>query len=225
MFAKSHGSLLLLILLAGMSQLALAAKPAAEVLHVRGSATATSLKDEVRELSKGDEVFPGDRLKTGVRSSLRLKFTDQSRFSLGANSSMQIDLYIYEPAKEDNGMSARVIKGAFRMVTGLIAKAKPERVRVQTPVASVGIRGTDFVGQVEETSAQIILLEPEVGEDAGAIEVSNEFGSVIIDEGGFGTEIPDQNSPPSPPRRMSLRMINNLMRNLQFLGRIGPRTP
>ncbi|MCZ6802588.1 MAG: hypothetical protein O7D86_01265 [Proteobacteria bacterium] len=57
------------------------------------------------------------------------------------------------------------------------------------------------------------------------IEVYNEFGSVIIDEAGYGTEIPDEFSPPSPPRRMRLRTITNLMRSLQSIQRINTPRP
>ena len=56
--------------------------------------------------------------------------------------------------------------------------------------------------------------------DDNAVEVANAFGSVVLDEAGYGTEIPDANSPPSPPRRMRLRSITNLTRTLQSVGRI-----
>jgi hypothetical protein len=68
-----------------------------------------------------------------------------------------------------------------------------------------------------------MLLEPEGEARPTSIEVSNAFGSVVIDEPGFGTEVPDANSPPSPPRRMQLRAVQNLMRSLQSISRI--RTP
>jgi len=70
-----------------------------------------------------------------------------------------------------------------------------------------------------------VLLEPE-DEDRTAIEVSNAFGAVTIDEPGYGTEIPDAQSPPSPPRRMRLRAVDNLMRSLSTIQRIQlPRPP
>ena len=70
-------------------------------------------------------------------------------------------------------------------------------------------------------STKVAPLEPE-GSDAGnAIVVENKFGSVVIDKPGFGTEIPDEKSPPSPVKRMQLRTIDNLLRVLRTPARTG----
>ena len=114
----------------------------------------------------------------------------------------------------------KILKGTFRFVTGLVAKKKPEAMSVHTSVATVGIRGTQVIGEVDETSATIILIEPEDTSRKSAIVVSNSFGTVAIDEPGYGTEIPDEFSPPSPPRRMRLQTINNLMRSMRSIRRI-----
>lgn len=211
---------LLALLMVTGSQLSLAAEPAAEVSKLRGTVRAISPVGEVRTLRNGDPVFSGERVETARRAQVTLQFTDRSRFELGANSEMSIDDYAFDPAAERNTLTAKILKGTFRFVTGLIARFRPQEMKVKLTVATIGIRGTRVVGKVEGTSAQIILLEPEEGDTAGAIEVSNAFGSVVIDEAGFGTEIPDEHSPPSPPRRMALRTINNLTRSLQQVGRI-----
>ena len=104
-------------------------------------------------------------------------------------------------------------------------------MRITVAVATIGIRGTHFEGEVTErqekggktvdASAKIALLEPE-GSDAGnAIVVENKFGSVVIDKPGFGTEIPDEKSPPSPVKRMQLRTIDNLLRGVRTPGPTG----
>ena len=116
-------------------------------------------------------------------------------------------------------------------MSGLIARKKRENVRVTITVATIGIRGTYFKGEVTErqekggrtvdASAKVALLEPE-GSDAGnAVVVENKFGSVVIDKPGFGTEIPDEKSPPSPVKRMQLRTIDNLLRVLRTPARTG----
>ena len=116
-------------------------------------------------------------------------------------------------------------------MTGLIARKNRQGVRITVAVATIGIRGTHFEGEVTErqekdgktvdASAKVALLEPE-GSDAGnAIVVENKFGSVVIDKPGFGTEIPDEKSPPSPVKRMQLRTIDNLLRVLRTPARTG----
>ena len=115
-------------------------------------------------------------------------------------------------------------------MSGLIAKRKRQNVRITIAVATIGIRGTHFEGEVTErqekdgktvdASAKVALLEPE-GSDGNAIVVENKFGSVVIDKPGFGTEIPDEKSPPSPVKRMQLRTIDNLLRALRTPARTG----
>jgi len=96
---------------------------------------------------------------------------------------------------------------------------------INTAVATRGIRGTNVVGEADATSATIILIESEDTSRKAIIEVSNSFGTVTIDEPGYGTEIPDEFSPPSPPRRMRLQTINNLMRSMQSIRRINMPRP
>jgi hypothetical protein len=68
----------------------------------------------------------------------------------------------------------------------------------------------------------VVLLEPEESDGGSAIVVENKFGSVLIDQPGFGTEIPDEKSPPSPVRRMQLRTLDNLLRVIRSPVRTGP---
>ena len=98
-------------------------------------------------------------------------------------------------------------------------------MEISTAVATIGIRGTQVVGEADATSATIILIEPEDKSRKSAIDVYNDFGKVSIDEPGYGTEIPDANSPPSPPRRMRLSTINNLTRSLQNVNRVNVPRP
>jgi len=116
-------------------------------------------------------------------------------------------------------------------VSGLIAKRKRENVHITIAVATIGIRGTHFEGEVTErqekdgktvdASAKVALLEPEEPGEGNAINVENKFGSVTIDKPGFGTEIPDEKSPPSPVQRMQLRTIDNVLRALRTPGGTG----
>jgi hypothetical protein len=165
--------------------------------------------------------------------SLPCEFTDKSRFTLGPNAEFEVERY-FRAAGGSSGEEAfhsRVLKGAFRFVSGLVARKKRENVRIAITVATIGIRGTHFEGEVTErqekdgktvdASAKVALLEPE-GSDAGnAIVVENKFGSVVIDKPGYGTEIPDEKSPPSPVKRMQLRTIDNLQRALRSPARTG----
>lgn len=180
----------------------------------------------VRKLAEGDSLFAGERIRTGAGTVLQLEFTDKSRLTLGPRAEFEVQKY-FQAAGGGSGEEAfasRVFKGAFRYVSGLIARRRHENVRFTVAVATIGIRGTHFEGEVNErhekdgktvdASAKVALLEPE-GSDGNAIVVENKFGSVVIDKPGYGTEIPDEKSPPSPVKRMQLRTIENLQRSLR----------
>jgi hypothetical protein len=187
----------------------------------------------VRKLAEGDSLFAGERIRTGAGTVLQIEFNDKSRFVLGPNTEFEVEKYFQAAGgvSGEEAFTSRVFKGAFRYVSGLIARKKRQNVRITLAVATIGIRGTHFEGEVTErqekggktvdASAKVALLEPE-GSDAGnAIVVENKFGSVVIDKPGFGTEIPDEKSPPSPVKRMQLRTIENLLRALRTPGGTG----
>lgn len=201
---------------------------AGEIAALKGAAIRVAADGAERTLNKGDSVYEGDRIETQPNSVINIRFKDDTRFSLGANAAFRIDDYKYEQGDED-GITTEVLQGAFRFITGLIAKHKPRSMHVRTgAVATIGIRGTTVGGEVEGESATIVLLESEDPETPSAIEVGNEHGSVIIDEPGYGTEVPNAHSPPTPPRRMRLRTIDNLIRNIQSIQRVTvprPRYP
>ena len=182
-----------------------------------------------RKLTAGDPIHAAERIRTGAGTVLQIEFTDNSRFTLGPNAEFEVARYGYAPGEE--AFYSRIIKGAFRFVTGLIARKERKNMQVGVLVATIGIRGTRVEGEVTErqekdgrmvdASARVALLEPEGSDTDTAIVVENKFGSVVVDKPGYGTEIPDEKSPPSPVRRMQLRTIDNLLRVIRSPARTG----
>lgn len=198
-------------------------KAVAKISVLRGSAARHTPDGSVVALSRGDRIFEQDRVSTGANSLVSILFDDRTRFNLGPNAEFRVD----EVRDGDDGVfSAAVLKGAFRFVTGLIAKRKPRSMRVRTGiVATIGIRGTTVGGEVDGESATVVLLESEDSDEPSAIEVGNEHGSVVINQTGYGTRVPDASSAPTPPQRMSLRAIENLVRNINNIQRIAVPRP
>ena len=208
-----------------LSQNIYAATEIGFVKELTGTAFAKLPAEDRRQLSTGGQIYQSDMITTETKSSIKLQLKDDSQFELGANASLFATKFAYKQEIEEDSVSIKLLKGTFRFVTGLIAKKKPQSMSVDTTVATIGIRGTNVIGEVNSTSATIILVEPEDTSRKTAIEVSNSYGSVTIDEPGYGTEIPDEYSPPSPPRRMRLQTINNLMRSMQSVRRINMPRP
>lgn len=218
-------NLIILLLCSGYALPVLAMDVAGKVEAVKGMAWGQLPGETPRKLEEGSPVFQSDVIKTETDSTVQLLFNDQTKFFLGADTEMSIDKFINEGATDEKGFTSRIIKGTFRFITGLIAKENPESMEVNTSVATIGVRGTHVVAEAGATSATVILMEPEDTSRKTSIEVSNQYGSVVIDEPGYGTEVPDQFSPPSPPRRMRLETINNLMRSIQSIQRINIPRP
>ena len=201
-----------------------AAPSVGRVARITGDqgATAQASGASARKLTTGDSLFAGERIRTGAGTTLQVEFLDKSRLTLGPNTEFEVERYAEE------AFHSRVFKGAFRFVSGLIARQQPKNMLVNVPVATIGIRGTHFEGEVSErqekdgktvdASARIALLDPEGAGAPNAIIVENKFGSTVVDKPGYGTEIPDEKSPPSPMQRMQLRTIENLLRVLRTPG-------
>lgn len=178
-----------------------------------------------RKLAVGDAVYSGERIWTDKGTGVHIKFADESRFALGPNTEFVIDKFKYSKGGQDDAFHSRIVKGVFRFVSGLIAHGKGRDMQVKARVATIGIRGTQVEGEVTDrqevdgktvdASARIVLMEPEEEGKQTSIVVSNEFGSVVIDQPGYGTEIPDEKSPPSPVRKMQIRTVENVLRALR----------
>lgn len=198
---------------------------AGEVTEIEGQVQAQRDDEPTRQLDVGDPVFESDTISTGSDARVEIRFRDDTVFNLGPDSSFAVENYDYgADTEEEPGFAARIIKGSFRFVTGLIGSNRPEGFKVNTAVATIGIRGTHVVGEANATSATVILLAEEDG-SVGAVTVSNEYGSVEIDQAEYGTEIPDQYSPPSPPQRMQINTLQNITRSLQSIQRLNLPSP
>lgn len=226
---KRHSfSILIMTVLFSTQTFAVAIKESGAINSINGDAWASQADLPKRTLTERSVVYENDEITTGTNSSLEILFKDKTTFKLGPESSFVITNFNYKNSTDEDNLAVKMLKGSFRFISGLIAKRKPKSMAVNTTVATIGIRGTHVAGEVDATSAKIVLMEKEDPTAENKIEVFNEYGSVTIDEPGYGTEIPDEFSPPSPVRRMRLQSINNLTRSLQSIQRSNvpaPRPP
>lgn len=130
-----------LLMLAGQAALAQAA---GEVEFARGVGFAQSPGQAPRTLGKGLPLSEGDRLTTAEGASAIVRLEDGTRMTVRPNSEIVISRYRFRENADDNNMLLQMVRGGFRAVTGLIAKASPNAAKVQTSTATIGIRGTDF---------------------------------------------------------------------------------
>ncbi len=114
---------------------------------VNPQALGTSPGRATRTLFLGDKIVFNHRIKTAGGGLVQLLFIDGSAFTVGENSELIIDKYIYDPKKKTGKMAVNVVKGVFRFVGGRLSKAKGG-VTIKTSVATIGIRGGVMTGDV-----------------------------------------------------------------------------
>ena len=97
----------------------------------------------------GHEVFESDRVRTGAGSRVGLMLRDDTRVSIGPQSEVSVDTFQYAPAEGHLALALRFVQGMAVYVSGKIAKLAPDAVRLETPAAIVGVRGTTVAIRVD----------------------------------------------------------------------------
>jgi hypothetical protein len=113
-----------------------------------GSAT-VQRGDETLRAHPGLALQEEDILRTGADGRMGVVLRDDSRLSLGPDSEIQIAHFAFAPAQGRLALVAKIARGIIAFVSGSIAKLSPDAVRIETPVAILGVRGTQFLAKVE----------------------------------------------------------------------------
>lgn len=135
--------LLTLLLLMTISVSAHADTAIGKILFVHGTVELIDSKGQTRIAVKGGEVFKGDRIISQEASSLQIQMTDQGYFAVRPNSEISLDEYQFSDSAQDK-VETSIIRGGLRSITGVIGKKNKKAFIVRTPVATIGIRGTDL---------------------------------------------------------------------------------
>lgn len=119
------------------------------VKSVRGDVQLLNAAGAMRTAHPGDEVAPIERIVTGVDSAASLVLRDGTVLVIGPSSRLDMKEFSFDPTAQDGGLLVSLLRGSLRMISGLIGKAHPDAVRVETQTATIGIRGTDFIVQAD----------------------------------------------------------------------------
>ena len=129
---------------------AAAAEDAIGIVKFATGDTAVDRGSESAVVVSGDSIYRDDVLRTGEGSSLGITFKDNTRISLGPNSTYSVSEFVFAPAEEEYSFVTKLTRGTLLYVSGVIAKLAPETVAIETPTASIGVRGTRFLVRVGE---------------------------------------------------------------------------
>ncbi len=163
------------------------AAPVAEVVFVIGEAR---LEGGNAPLAKGSSVEAGQTIVTGQSGHVHLRFIDQAFVSVRPDSVLTIEQYAYDPAQPaNNRVKFHLQQGTSRLISGKASEAAKQNFRINTPVAAIGVRGTDFHVQTDANTTRAsvqqgaIVVSP-LGEGCSAQALGPCQGAFAVDLAG-----------------------------------------
>jgi hypothetical protein len=133
------------IALATLSNVCLADDAVIGYVKTVGGDASVVVAGKTVKAEPGTPVLRGDTLKTGKPGSIGVTLKDNTILSVGPDTELVVDEYLYAPAEGQLKLAASMRRGSLNYVSGMIAKLKPEAVGVRTPSGNIGVRGTHFV--------------------------------------------------------------------------------
>ena len=156
-----------------------------------GQVTAQTAGDAdapLRQLDIGSKLFFEDEVVTadGVQAQILLR--DGTTFSIGENAQLVLDAFVYDPASDEGAVGAVIKRGAFRFISGKIAKKQPRNMKVLAGNTAIAIRGTEVIGTVESGSETVILLSGQIDLQSTAGDCGQQGAQTGSDMFGIGRD-------------------------------------
>ena len=169
------------------------------------------------------DIVSYDEVET-ENGRLKIQFVDETQVSLTEHTYMEIDEYVYDPDPSKSKMAMNFVQGTARFATGGLGLVPKENIVIQTPTATIGIRGTDFTTTVDELGRSLVILLPDANCDdkikleegcrpSGSITVSNDGGTVILEEAFQAVMVSTFEQAPTQPVTLvdlDLNQIDNM---------------
>ena len=155
---------------------------------------------------------------------LKIKFVDDTQISLTEHTLIEITEYVYDPNPSKSKMAMNFVSGTARFATGGLGLVPKENIQIQTPTASIGIRGTDFTTTVDELGRSLVILLPDANcndkvkleegcRPSGSITVTNDGGTVTLEEAFQAVMVSTFEQSPTQPVTLvdlDLNQIDNM---------------
>jgi Ca2+-binding RTX toxin-like protein len=135
---------------------------------LEGNATVVHTDGTSEKLQTGSEIYQDDVIETDGDGTLGLLLADGTVLAVGPDSRMTIDEFVYDSSSTDGKLGVSFLKGAISFVSGKIAKNDYDDVDLQVPYGSIGIRGTEFIVDIQpDGSAIVTVLDGSVSTTVG----------------------------------------------------------
>jgi len=162
------------------------------------------------------EILSYDTVKTG-QGKTAIQFVDDTRVDVTSHSKLLIDEFVYDPSNKTGKLSIKATAGTVRYASGQIAKNSQQNVKIETPTATIGVRGTDFTMTIDEIGGSTIILLPSCDKNGycfvGEISVESDVGQVILNQAFQATVVTTSQSKPLNPLTLKIdeTLINNML--------------
>jgi hypothetical protein len=178
------------------------------VSRLQGEASRTR-GNTTRPLGLNASLMLNETVSTGAAARLEVTLKDNTRLTLGENAKLTLDRHVFNPAAGRGTIRLR-LAGAFRVVSGQVSKLSRPDIVVTTPVATIGVRGTEFwAGPIDNQALGVLLIE-------GAVRVSNRAGAQILNRPGQGTNIARPGATPGPVTSWPQDKVNRALATVAF---------
>ena len=186
-----------------------------EISELRGNGEITRVNSNNSLTAEIDsDIFSFDDVRTG-NGRLAIQFIDDSVVKLTEHSKLVIDEYIFDPDPAKSKMALNMASGTARFISGAFGKIDKQNITINTPTATIGIRGTDFTTTVDELGRSLVILLPdENGDSSGEITVTTAAGVEILNEPFQATMVSAWEQPPTQAvtlANMTLGLIDNML--------------
>ena len=182
------------------------------VQELKGVASITRDKKAI-EVKSNTAVDSMDTVQTG-NGVVGISFEDNTKVRVTENSKLVIDDFVYDPKKKGAGkLALKVAMGTVRYASGNIAHDNSKNVAVNTPTATIAVRGTAFTMTVDEVGQSMIILLPNKDGSVGMIDVTTAMGTVTLNQAFQATMTTSSEVKPMKPVLLSLNesMIDNML--------------
>lgn len=150
--------------------------PIGAVEEITGDAQIIRADGTSETLTLGTPVYQGDTIETSNDGAVNIVFIDETSMAVSENARLSLDEYQFDPSTESGTTNLSVLRGVFVFTSGLIGRDDPDDVKIDTPVGSIGIRGTIIAGNIQPNGkSEISVLE-------GAIVIQNGLMETTLSE-------------------------------------------
>ena len=188
-----------------------------EIVEHKGFASIT--REAGATISVEDNSVPDITLNDTAETyngRMLIQFLDEAELSLTENTKVYIDKVYYDPDPSKSKMTMRMALGTARFASGRLGMVNKNNIDIQTPTATVSVRGTDFTTTIDELGRSLVILLPDqYGNPSGIIDVSNNGGTIRLEEAYAATMVSSLDTPPT--RQISMQGITPAMIDNMFI--------